>query len=308
MLTFKPITIDDKIVFDKYLNKYNFNTCEYSFTSLIIWKEGCDVQYTIYDNALIIKKKDFNENYYFMQPLGYTASNLKNIIKELLKYKEEHSMPYLFKDLEQTFLDELKEIYGDNIHIKADIDNFDYIYDSDKLINLSGKKLHSKKNHYNYFVKNYDYKVKDFSEPGVKDDIKKAAEIWYEENNKGDKHLFYELKGIKEIVENMDILNLNAMAVYVDNRIAAFTIGERVNNNMGIIHIEKGTSSIRGIYTFVNKTFVQNYLADVKYINREQDLGIPGLRKAKKSYHPIKMGEKYCINFPALVGCKSSDF
>ncbi len=236
-----------------------------------------------------------------MQPLGYTASNLKNIVRELLKYKEEHSMPYLFKDLEQPFLDELKKIYGDNIQIRADIDNFDYIYDSSKLISLSGKKLHSKKNHYNYFVKTYDYKVKDFSEPGVKDDIKKAAENWYEKNNKGDRHLFYELKGIKEIVENMDFLNLNAIAVYVADNIAAFTIGERLNDNMGIIHIEKGSSSVRGVYTFVNKTFVENYLSNVKYINREQDLGIPGLRKAKKSYHPVKMSEKYCVNFSGAI-------
>jgi hypothetical protein len=87
----------------------------------------------------------------------------------------------------------------------------------------------------------------------------------------------------------------------VESKIVAFTIGERMNDNTGIIHIEKASSSTRGSYAFVNKTFVENYLSDVKYINREQDLGIPGLRKAKKSYHPVKMGEKYCVDIPDIA-------
>ncbi|MHC6180438.1 DUF2156 domain-containing protein [Clostridium sp. JNZ X4-2] len=301
MLIFKPITIDDKIIFDKYLNHYNFDTCEYSFTNLIIWRKGCDIKYTIYNNALIIKKRDFKGNYHFMQPIGYTEKNLKSIIEELLRYKGKHPMVYLFKDAEEKFLNDLKEIYGDNISVKADIDNFDYIYTTEKLITLSGKKLHSKKNHYNYFTKTYDYEIKDFSEPNVKSDIENAAENWYKGKNNGDKYLEYELDGTREIINNMKLLNLEAMAVYVEDRIAAFTIGEQINDHMGIIHIEKGASSIRGIYTFVNKTFVENYLSAVKYINREQDLGIPGLRKAKKSYHPVKMAEKYCINFSATI-------
>lgn len=296
MLIFKPITIDDKSIFDKYLVNYNFDTSEYSFTSLIIWRKGCDITYTIYDNALIIKKKDFNGNYHFMQPIGYTKDNIKNIIKKLTEYKEENNMPYLFKDAEGKFLNDLKEIYGDAVHSKPDINNFDYIYTTQKLITLSGKKLHSKKNHYNYFIKTYNYTVKDFYDSEVKTDIISAAQSWYKQKNSGNKYLKYELEGIKEIVFNMEKLNLKAMAVYVDNKISAFTIGEKVNSNMAIIHIEKGSSSIRGIYTFTNKTFVENYLSDVKYINREQDLGIEGLRKAKRSYYPVKMGEKYCIN------------
>ncbi|WP_333887644.1 DUF2156 domain-containing protein [Clostridium sp.] len=296
MLTFKPITIDDKSIFDKYLVDYNFNTSEYSFTSLIIWRKGCDIKYTIYDNTLIIKKKDFNDNYHFMQPIGYTRNNIKNIIEELIKYKEENDMLYLFKDAEGKFLSDLKEIYGETVYSKSDVDNFDYIYNAQKLITLSGKKLHSKKNHYNYFVKTYNYTIKDFYDTGVKADIISAAESWYEQKNNNNKYLRYELDGIKEIVFNMKNLDLKAMAVYVDNKICAFTIGEKVNDSMAIIHIEKGSSSIRGIYTFTNKTFVENYLSDVIYINREQDLGIEGLRKAKRSYHPVKMGQKYCIN------------
>lgn len=296
MLKFNPITIEDKPVLDKYLKDYKFTTSEYSFTNLLIWREGCDLQYTIYENVLIIKKKDFKGKYHFMQPIGYNNENIKKIIEKLKEYKEENNMDYLFKDVENSFLEELKDIYGDKAHMEEDIDNFDYIYSSEKLISLSGKKLHSKKNHYNYFIKNYSYIVKDFSEPGVKEDCIQAAQKWHDENNAGDSYLTYELEGIKEIIQYIDILNLKGMAVYIDNQIASFTIGECVNNDMAIVYIEKGIKDINGIYAFTNKTFVERYFSEVKYINREQDLGIEGLRKAKKSYIPIKLEEKYCVN------------
>ncbi|WP_234123463.1 DUF2156 domain-containing protein [Clostridium hydrogenum] len=296
MLEFKNITIEDKSIFDMYLKGYDFRTSEYSFTSLLIWRKGCDIQYCIYENALIIKKKDFKGKYHFMQPIGYNKENLRKIVEKLKEYKEENNMDYLFKDVENSFLDDIKNIYGEKFDVENDIDNFDYIYQSEKLISLSGKKLHGKKNHYNNFIKNYNYNVKDFSEPNVVKECIAAAEKWYDENYNGDSYLTYELEGIKEILSYFDTLNLKGLAVYIDNELAAFTIGEIVNNNMAIVHIEKGRKDVNGIYVFINKTFVERYFSGIEYINREQDLGIEGLRKAKMSYQPIKLEEKYCVN------------
>lgn len=295
-LHFIPLTINDKEVFDRYLNSYNFNTCEYSFANLLIWRNGCDITYTLYDGVLIIKKRDFKGNYHFMQPIGYNKENLRKIIEKLKEYRVQNKMKFLFKDVEKSFLEQLKELYGDTIQIDEDIDNFDYIYDSKKLASLSGKKLHSKKNHYNYFIKTYNYTVKDLSEPLVREDCIKAAEAWHNEKYNGNKYLSYELEGIRELINNMDSLCLKGIAIYVDDVISAFTIGEQVNDNMAIIHIEKGRVDIRGIYSFINKTFVEKYFTDVEFINREQDLGIEGLRKAKKSYYPVKLEEKYSVN------------
>ncbi len=295
MLTFNPLTIKDKHILDKYLQDYKFNTSEYSFTNLLIWRKACDIQYAIYEGVLIIKKRDFKKNYHFMQPIGYTKENLRELIEKLEEYKEQNNMEYLFKDVESLFLEDLKDIYGDTPYIEKDIDNFDYIYSKDKLISLSGKKLHGKKNHYNYFIKNYNYTVKDFSEPGVVEDCIALAEIWYNENYTNDIYLSYELEGIIETINHSDELNLKGMAVYVDDIISSFTIGERVNDEMAIVYFEKGRKDINGIYAFTNRTFVERYLSEVPYINREQDLGIEGLRKAKRSYQPIKLEEKYCV-------------
>lgn len=294
-LTFKPLTMQDKEIFIKYLSQYKFATCEYSFANLVLWRKGCDIRYIVYKDSLIIKKKDFEGNYYFMQPLGYKKEDLKSIIDKLQDYKEKNNFQYLFKDIEEPFLNELKEIYKQEISVVEDIDNFDYIYTQDSLANLSGKKLHGKKNHYNYFIKNYSYEVKDISELTVKEDCLEALKIWLQEKDETDENLNYESEGIKEIINNMGDLNLKGMAVYVEGKLAAFTIGEGTNNDMAIIHVEKGLPDVKGIYSFINKTFVENYFSDSKYINREQDLGIEGLRKAKKSYNPVKLEKKYCV-------------
>ncbi|NMM64693.1 DUF2156 domain-containing protein [Clostridium sp. P21] len=294
MLDFKILTLEDKKLFDKYLKPYLFETCEYSFTNLFIWRKACDIQYAIYKDVLIIKKMDFDGNYHFMQPIGYKKENLKDIVNYLLKNKSLYNLNYLFKDAEQPFINDLLEVFGDTFVIEEDRDNFDYIYESEKLINLSGKILHKKKNHYNYFVKNYDYKVSEITAELIQTCIKAAREWCYKHMCKG--YLLYELKSIEELLKNSSKLDFIGMVVHVNDKLSAFTIGEKVNENLGIIHIEKADSDIRGLYNFVNKTFIESYFSEIPFINREQDLGIEGLRKAKLSYSPVKFSKKFNVN------------
>lgn len=293
MLQFKPISLEDKELFDKYLKPYSFSTCEYSFTNLFIWRKGCNIEYSFIDEALIIKKMDFDGSSHFMQPIGYKHENLKAIVDVLQDYKKTFNMDYLFKDVEEDFVDEFKSIYPDNFIVTEDRDNFDYIYSSDKLISLSGKKLHGKKNHYNNFIKNNSFRTAPISIDNICECIK-AAKEWCNKNDcKG--YLLFELRAIEELLRNLGKLDLAGMVVYVDDKLSAFTIGEKMNENMAIIHIEKADSDINGLYTFVNKTFVEDYFSDIPYINREQDLGIEGLRHAKETYQPVKLEKKYSI-------------
>lgn len=297
-MEFKKLKLEDKTLLDKYIYPYKFLNCEYSFTTLYIWREACDIQYTIFKDTLIIKKTDFEGNYYFMQPLGYSEDDLKDIIKKLSEYKKEHHMKYLFKDLEESFINKVKPIIEEckDIYIEEDRDNFDYLYESENLIKLSGRKYHGKKNHYNSFVKKYDYEVEMIDSEEVCEDVSEAAQIWYDNNDEKDDFLYYEMLSIKEVVKNMKFLNLQGMAVYVDNKIAGFTIGERLNDKLAVVHIEKGSEDCDGVYSFINRTFVDKCFKDIKIINREQDMGIEGLRKAKMSYHPVKLEKKFILS------------
>lgn len=292
-MTFKLISIDDKPILDKFLKPYNFLTCEYSFTNLYLWRKGCEIQYTIYKDTLILKKSGFDAYDYFMQPVGYKKENLKEIVEVLLKYKEENEMEYLFKDAETSFIEELKELFPERFLIEEDRDNFDYIYESKDLISLSGKKYHGQKGHYNNFIKNNNYRISDIGEH-IQCECIKASREWCNRNFcKG--YLLFELKGIEDIIRNSDKLDIDCMAVYVNDKVAAFTIGEKVNDEMAIIHVEKADADIKGLYTFINKTFIERYYSHVKYINREQDLGIEGLRKVKESYRPVILQKKFSV-------------
>jgi hypothetical protein len=296
-MDFKKLDLEDKKLIDKYIYPYKFMSCEYSFTSLYIWKDACDIKYTVYEDALILKKKDFEGNYHFMQPLGYKKEKLRQIIAALEGYKEEHDMTYLFKDLDEGFVEEVNALIHENdeVCVEEDRDNFDYLYEAKKLMTFSGKKLHGKKNHYNFFVKNYDYEVLDIDNEKVILDVIEASEKWYEETPEKDEKLYYELLAIKDIVNYMNYLNLKGIAVYVDGKLCAFSIGECLNDKLAVIHIEKGDKEKNGIYSFIAKTFVERCFSNAEIINREQDLGIEGLRKAKMSYHPIKLEKKFIL-------------
>lgn len=298
-MIFKKLSLEDKNIIDKYIYPYKFMSCEYSFTSLYIWKDACDIQYTIYKQALILKKKDFDGNYHFMQPLGYNKEDLEEIIEKLKAYREENHMKYLFKDLEESFIEEFNALLNgkNEFYIQEDRDNFDYLYEAKKLMTFSGKKLHSKKNHYNSFTKTYNYEVVEITDEKVINDVIDASQKWYEETDEKDIKLYYELLAIKNIVNNMDLLKLNGVAVYVDGKVAAFSIGECLSEKLAIIHIEKGDKNINGIYSFIAKTLVDTCFNDSEIINREQDMGIAGLRKSKMSYYPLKLEKKFILSF-----------
>lgn len=298
MLTFKGLELEDRDVFLHYLRDYRFNTYEYSFLTLYLWRKYCNVEYTILNDTLIIKKKEGKKGPYFMQPIGYSERELPYLIEELTRIKKsDPSILYLFRDIEESFLNQLKEIYGEELTFSEDVINFDYIYETEKLINLPGDKLRKRKNQCNQFIKGYQYELKDINDSAVIEDCLAFSRLWFENQRYKHTEISYELEGIHDVLYHLDDLGGRGMAVYVDGRIVGYTIGEKVNDRMAIIHVEKGDKNYKGIYAFINKAFAQNYLKDITYINREEDLGLARLRQAKEAYEPLKLEKKYIVNF-----------
>lgn len=297
LIEFKLLDINDAKIFNNYLGDYDFKTYEYSFLNLYLWRKYCKVEYSIIKNALIVKKDEEGKGSFFMQPLGYSCKDLDDIIKELIEYKQKNNkMKFLFGDIEEPFLKILEERYRDGIEYYKDINNFDYIYETEKLINLNGDKLRKRKSQYNQFVMNYDFEIKDIHDKKVAKDCIRYAKHWFINQPYKNNQLVFEVEGIEDVLNNLDYLNAIGMAVYVHGNIVGFTIGERVNSNMAIIHIEKGDTNYKGIYAFINRTFAKKYLKDIIYINRQEDIGIEGLKRAKLAYDPIRLEKKYLVN------------
>ena len=292
MENFKSINLEDKDLFEKYLCKIDNKSYEYSFVTLYLWKDFCKIEYSIINNCLILKKETQNGEF-FMMPLGYEKDKLNNLIFTLKKLSTNNNI-YLFGDIEDNFINDLQNYTDLSFKITQDRDNFEYIYSTDKLLNLSGEKYHKKKNHYNSFINSYNYTIKSINDEKSILDCLNLLKKWHKNKNILCEELLCETKEITNLLYNLDFLNLKTIAVYVNNNLAGFSIGE-ILNDTAIIHIERCDIKYKGIYAFINREFINKEFRSTKYINREEDCGYPGLRKSKLSYHPIYLLKKSLI-------------
>ena len=194
---------------------------------------------------------------------------------------------------------EILSLSGDEYTISEDRDLFDYIYDAQKLMTLSGRKYHKKKNHLNAFKREYEgrYEFRFLSQQNM-EEISIFLEEWKSDREESDmsRYIDYEISGIKKIMKWQDIIDFKIAGVYIDGRLEAFSIGKYYEEEgMAYIPVEKANSDFRGIYTYLSSEFLKNAFPNAKKVNREDDMGIEGLRKSKLSLNPIYLKEKYNI-------------
>ncbi len=296
MVDFKEITINEKDLFNSYLKENNLQISEMTFTNFFMWRDFYKFRYAIINDFLCIVSVRKNEKTFALCPLGKeNAEKFSDTIKTLKQYFNEKNLRLIFQRIEEKQLiyflncEELKFDYV------ADRDNSDYVYLAEDLITLKGKKFHAKRNHINKFNKLYSFEYVELTNEHIEECIK-INNSWCEDTDcncvNGE---FCERYANFELLRNMEKLNCHGALIKVNGVFQAYTVGEVLNENTVVIHIEKANRNIDGLYTLVNQQFCERTWGDIKYINREQDLGIEGLRKAKLSYHPVKIIDKYEI-------------
>lgn len=286
MLKFKKIEISDIDEIKKFTYNEKILACEKNFTSLVIWQNAYKNMYAVKDGMLFIKSgKEKSQS--FGMPIG---ENLSEGLKLIFEYTAPE-LPYFWLQNDYK-IEEFKTLMGESYDITPVRDAFDYIYKREDLATLSGKKFHSKRNHISSFSKQFKWEFKPITEEN-KQEVWACAEKWYKENDdRFDEYMAIEKEGIKTVLENMSLLDAKGGAIYVDCNIVAFTIGSPINDNVFDIHFEKALKDYQTAYTVINNEFAKT-LTDYEYINREDDMGLEGLRKAKLSYKPSIMLEKY---------------
>ena len=291
MLHFKNIELKDVNLLKRYIFSPARFSCETNIINLLVWQKMYDNMYAIYDDMLFIKSGTGSDET-FRLPFG---ENLEKGF-EILRKHTGKEYPPLWVQQGERFLDfNLK--YGEGYDFLPERDAFDYIYLQEDLANLSGKKYHSKRNHITAFSKKYNWEYKEICEENIPD-VLECMNKWYESNaERFDRHMQCEKDGINLILNNMDLLSAKGGAIYIDKKVVAFTLGSPINCNIFDIHIEKALPEYATAYTVINNEFAKT-LGDYKYINREDDLGLEGLRKAKLSYKPNILLKKYlCLSF-----------
>ncbi|MEG0368767.1 MAG: phosphatidylglycerol lysyltransferase domain-containing protein [Hungatella sp.] len=272
-------------------------TCDSVFLDSFLWRTLYHVRFAISEGKAIQWRMSMDGEEHSAMPMC-KEEDLEHCFYEMLDYfNQELKLPFkIYLADEEAVL--ALNLDPEKFEITEQVDLKDYLYDGEAMRTLSGKKLHKKKNHLNAFLKEYEGRY-EYRKLGCDDryDVWNFLVKWRE--NKGedaDEHLDYEVEGIHEILKNCCSLRVRMGGTYIDGELEAFTIGSFNSlENMVVIHIEKANPKIRGLYQFINQQFLVHEFPDVVLVNREDDMGLEGLRKAKMSYNPIGFAKKYII-------------
>ncbi|MGI6766842.1 MAG: DUF2156 domain-containing protein [Lentihominibacter sp.] len=298
------ISLENREILEEYLNGFEYMTSGLSFTSMYMWRDINSFSWEIIGEYMCItgiSHLELEEGIvlpFMFPPLTrdgtYDKESLRETIFEAKRRFEDKGQPFSLRlvpfHLVEIIRDAVPEMYW-----LDDRPNYDYIYLTSDLIELKGRDFHKKKNHLNYFKKTYDYEYVELT-PDMADE----AMVFIAEFNSRKEVPEHEMellkmeeKAMEDVFRNLEAVGYEAGAILIDGKIEAIAIGGPLGSRMVTEHVEKANVNFRGLYQAINNEFCKHVAPHVKCINREEDMGILNLRKAKLSYRPVKLLEKY---------------
>lgn len=293
MLSFRNIQLSDRDWITELLKKSDFRGCEYSFANNIAWYRLGDSRISRYKDFYICCSFRKDKPKFFF-PAG--EGDISEVIGEFRKFADNAGKPLIIQSVSDGQLERLKSLYPDSFTVESDEGGYDYIYNAEDLIELKGKKYHQKRNHLARFREN-DWSYEDITPDNIDECIELSVNLYNDKDGYTSRSAVLEQLAIHTFFDNFNYLGLKGGAIRVNGEIVAFTIGEQINSDTLCVHIEKARGDIQGAYTAINNEFAKRAAAGLKYINREEDLGVEGLRRAKRSYYPCFMLEKHTVIF-----------
>lgn len=289
MIEFKDITLEDKEIITHYVMNSRRRNCDLSFSNLCSWRFLYNTQYAEVDGFLLFKFWT-GDNLSYMMPVG--QGDLKSVLQEMIADAAAEGSELCMLGVCTDMIEELNTIMPEQFEFTCNRDYADYLYLRSDLATLTGKKFQSKRNHVNKFRKSYAYEYLPITSAIIPECLRLEAE-WCKMNN-CDQHegTGNERRAIKYALEHFEELGLIGGSLCVDGNIVAFTFGRPINSETFGVHVEKADTRLEGVYAMINYEFANHIPEQFTYLNREEDLGIEGLRKAKLSYQPVIILEK----------------
>lgn len=297
MLELQEITLEKKDLINSFLRRKCSQNSEFTFTNLFMWRKSYDIRYTIIDDMLCIMPQHRGGPRSATFPIGYvredgTEGDIVPVIQTLLDYFEESGTEPLIRLYDDSAVQKLISAFPGKFLITEDVNYFDYVYRTEELINLSGKRFHAKKNHVNKFKKLYQWEYRPLTAEYA-DRCIELFDQWYANKAEEVVGAEEEREAVRELFHNWDELDVSGGGIFVDEKMAAFSVGEPLCGKMAVIHLEHADTGYEGVFTIMNQQFLEHTWQEYEYVNREEDMGIPGMRKAKESYRPVFMVKKY---------------
>lgn len=287
---FKRPELEDRDLISHYFSQAPGRSCERNFVNVFLWSRHYKVKFAVIEDALVFR--DEGDGYAFSYPAGEPAS-VKRALEAIMEYCREQGCPFKLYNVTPEHFEQMEDWFPDRFKVEYVRDVADYVYETEKLATLAGKKLHGKRNHINKFKNLYsDWSYESMSEDNVEECFQMALR-WRNQNGCDDDaeknaEMCVTLNSLRLYKE----LGLKGGILRVNGEIAAFSMGEPLCSDTFVVHIEKAFADIDGAYPMINQQFVLHECMDYTYVNREDDAGSEGLRKAKLSYRPAFMVEK----------------
>jgi hypothetical protein len=280
----RPLHIGDKQLFDGLFDHLQPRVSEMTFTGLYLFRTAHEYRISSLGDSVVVQGRGYDGGRYCLQPLGgdISAASGQLLGGGLELYGVEDGFTARF-------------LKGLDFQVFEERDSFDYLYLRDELATLPGNRFHKKKNRISYFAARHDHEVHLFSGQHLcgclqlLDEWGRVAEV------EGNRSFGLEMDATVEALTRAEQLGLNGVVVTVGGDVRAFAMGERLNCDTAVCHFEKADHFMEGLSQVVNREFARLLFTDCRYVNREQDLGEPGLRNAKLSYHPVELVKKFRI-------------
>ncbi len=280
-LNFQPITLKHKDVYRTF--PIIGPNSKFSFAQSFMWQEEYQTKISVHDDFLLFTACPENEEF-FVAPILKSREAIVPAINLMLEQGNDFCMHYVCPEIKGA----IEQHFPDKFEFTLNRDDSEYVYTTESLATLAGKKLHQKRNHINAFCQKYDYQFVKYT-PLYFDACMELQHRWMTQKYNGN---IAETKAIEKVLRNHDELEISAGVILQDGKVTAFSIGERIGND-AVILIEKASDEFNGLFQVINRDTVRQLFPDTEYINRCEDLGIEGLRKAKLSYRPCFLIDKY---------------
>jgi len=287
----RPIELQDKELLSGFFKEYPPLISEFTFSNLFAWRHAYNFNISkADDHLLVISLKD--DAFHALDPLG-PLDTKKNTIRKCFSVVRGSKRLEFIRLPEKT-----AELFKktDGLRLSEDRDNFDYVYLRQDLSGLKGKDFDGKRNFIKRFKDNHTFMYKKLLEDDVKECVVFQDEWCLAKDCQHTQGLSKEKQAMREMLNNFEYLGMQGGMIEIGGKVEALALGEELNPATFVVHIEKANGSFIGIYQAINQIFCDKEAAGYKYVNREQDLGVPGLRQAKESYHPRHMVKKYTLS------------
>ncbi len=287
MIEFKTLELKDLPLIREYFARGKSRNCDYTVGGLFMWRDSYERRYAIVNDTLILSTV-FNDTVYFYFPVG---ENLCDAFREIREYCRFNNIPLNFCTLDDSQFSLLKE-HVSSFTAYAERKWYDYIYDAKDLRDLAGKKNAARRNHIHKFTRLYPGWSYDRLEQKDIPELIEFLDRFVFNTEKEGAGAYDELDACKEVLENYELYGMTGGVLRADGKTVGFTAGEIIGDTL-FVHIEKADVSFDGAYQMLSSRYLLQMVDDsVRYVNREDDSGDPGLRKSKLSFHPTMLLKK----------------